>query len=224
MSNQHSTHRGRFLSLAIVLVIAIALVSSDAGSRAVHEVFRYAEGLITTHPRAGVAAFVVLSALSAMLAFFSTAVLLPVAIYVWGERTAFGLLWLGWFLGGMASYALGKWLGRDVVRWIIPERRLAVLERPLAQNATFGRVLLFHLMVPSEAPGYILGLLKYPFRRYVVVLAVAELPFAAGAIYLGSSFVQGNLPLLLALSAVGIAVSILSTRYFLKHSRAMHDE
>lgn len=224
MVNERTTHRGRFLSLAIVLVIAIALVSSDAGSHAVREVFRYAEDVITTHPRAGVTVFVFLSALSAMLAFFSTAILLPVAIYVWGERTAFGLLWIGWFLGGMGSYALGKWLGRDVVHWIIPERRLTVFERPLAQNATFGRVLLFHLMVPSELPGYVLGMLKYPFRRYVVILAIAEVPFAAGAIYLGSSFVQGNLPLLLALSVAGIALSIISTRYFMKHSRAGQDE
>lgn len=221
---QQQTHRGRFLSLAIVLISAIVLVSSDAGRHAVREVFTYAEGVITTYPRGGVLVFVVLSALSAMLAFFSTAILLPVAIYVWGERTAFGLLWLGWFLGGLGSYALGKWLGRDVVRWIIPERRLAAFERPLAKNVTFGRVLLFHLMVPSELPGYVLGLLKYPFRRYVLVLAIAEVPFAAAAIYLASSFVQGNLPLLLALSAAGIAVSIISTRYFIKHSRAAGDE
>lgn len=223
MPDQETTHRGRFLSLAMVIVIATALLVSDAGNRFVHDAFRYSEGVIANHPRTGVMVFVVFSALSAMLAFLSSAVLLPIAIYVWGERTAFALLWLGWFLGGLGSYALGKWLGRDVVRWVIPERRLAVFERPLARNATFGRVLLFHLMVPSELPGYVLGLIAYPLPRYVVVLAIAEVPFAAGAIYLGSSFVQGDLPLLLALGAAGMALSILSTRYFMKHSPDARD-
>ena len=222
MVEEHATHRGRFLSLALVLAVAIALLSSDAGRGAVREVFRYFEGLIATHPRAGIMVFVVLSALSAMVAFFSTAFLIPVAIYVWGEPTAFGLLWLGWFLGGMTSYALGKWFGRGVVGWLIPERRLAVFERPLAQNATFGRVLLFHLLVPSELPGYVLGLLKYPFQRYVLVLVLAELPYAASAIYLGSSFVHGNLLLLVVLGAAGITASIFATRLFLKHARAAH--
>lgn len=214
------SHRGRSLSIIFVLVIAVALVSSDAGRDLMRGIFESADGLISAHPRTGVFVFVALAALSAILAFFSSAILLPVAIYAWGDLTTFGLLWLGWFLGGVTSYTVGKYLGRDVVEWIVPKARLQVYERRLAAEATFGRVLLFHLLVPSEMPGYVLGLLNYPFRRYLAILAIAELPFAVGAIYLGSSFVEGNLPLFVLLGVAAVALSILTTRWFLRHGGA----
>lgn len=214
------SHRGRFLSIIFALIIAVALVSSDAGRDLMQGIFESADGLISAHPRTGAVAFVALAALSAILAFFSSAILLPVAIYAFGDRTTFVLLWLGWFLGGVMSYTVGKYLGRDVVEWIVPKARLQVYERRLAAEATFGRVLLFHLLVPSEMPGYVLGLLNYPFRRYLAILAIAELPFAAGAIYLGSSFVSGNLPLFILLGAAAVALSIFTTRWFLRHGGA----
>jgi uncharacterized membrane protein YdjX (TVP38/TMEM64 family) len=209
-------HRGRFVILILVLVLAVVLASSDAGREIVRSILDGADALIGAHPRAGVIVFVVLTALSAMLAFLSSAVLLPVAIYVWGDRTTFGLLWLGWLLGGVTSYAIGKYLGRNAVQWIVPMQRLRHYERQLASEATFGRVLLFHLLVPSEIPGYVLGLLRYPFRQYIVILTIAEIPFAIGAVYLGSSFVEGNLPLFVVLGAGAIAVSIFTTRRFLR--------
>jgi len=209
-------HRGRFLILVAVLVVALALASSDAGRKLVGSIFESADGLISAHPRAGVIVFVVLAALSAMLAFLSSALLLPVAIHVWGDRTAFGLLWLGWLLGGVTAYAMGKYLGRNAVQWIVPMQRLRHYERQLASEATFGRVLLFHLLVPSEIPGYVLGLLRYPFRRYIAILAIAEIPFAIGAVYLGSSFVHGNLFVFIGLAAVALAASIFTTHRFMR--------
>jgi uncharacterized membrane protein YdjX (TVP38/TMEM64 family) len=209
-------HRGRFGILVAVLVVAVALASSDAGRDLVRSIFTLADGLIAAHPHAGVIVFVVLAALSAMLAFLSSAVLLPVAIHVWGDRTTFGLLWLGWLLGGVASYTIGRYLGRSAVQWIVPVQRLRHYERQLAGEATFGRVLLFHLLVPSEIPGYVLGLLRYPFCRYIAILAIAEIPFALGAVYLGSSFVDGNLLLFIGLAALAIAISLFTTRWFLR--------
>jgi uncharacterized membrane protein YdjX (TVP38/TMEM64 family) len=216
-ATEEKSHRGRFLTFVVALIAGVAIVGSDSGRAVMGEVFEAADRLIAGHPRTGVFVFVGLSAMSAMLAFFSSAILLPVAIYAWGDRTTFVLLWLGWFLGGVTSYAIGKYLGRDVVLWVVPAERLHGYERRLAAQATFGRVLLFHLLVPSEMPGYVLGLLRYPFRRYVAVVALAEIPFAVGAIYLGSTFVEGNLPLFVILAAAAAGLSILTTRWFLRH-------
>lgn len=214
---EERSHRGRFLTFVAALIIAAAIVGSDTGRAFMREIFEAADRLIAGHPRAGVFVFIGLSAFSAMLAFFSSAILLPVAIYAWGDRTTFVLLWLGWFLGGVTSYTIGRYLGRDVVLWVVPAERLRGYERRLAAQATFGRVLLFHLLVPSEMPGYVLGLLRYPFQRYIAVVALAEIPFAAGAIYLGSTFVEGNLPLFVILAAAAAGLSVLMTHWFLGH-------
>jgi len=72
---------------------------------------------------------------------------------------------------------------------------------------SFGHVLLFQLAVPSEIPGYVLGLAGCRFRTYAAAMALGELPFAIGAVYLGESFLQRNYVLLLAIGISGAALS-----------------
>ncbi|HEX7809980.1 MAG TPA: hypothetical protein VF608_14685, partial [Thermoanaerobaculia bacterium] len=61
--------------------------------------------------------------------------------------------------------------------------------------------------VPSEIPGYVLGLARCRFRTFVTAMAIGELPFAIGAVYLGESFLERNYALLLAIGITGIAFS-----------------
>lgn len=212
-------HRERFFSLLVVVILAIVLAGSGAGQAFVREVFQRADALIATNPDLGMVVFVVLAALSAMFAFFSSALLLPVAIYAWGSPLTLALLWLGWFAGGICAWTIGRHLGRNVVSWLVPSKRLAAFEQRLQAEASFGRVLLFHLVVPSEMPGYVLGILRYPLRRYAAALAVAEIPFAAGAIFLGRTFVEGDLVLFMILGAIALAVSFFTTRWYLRRER-----
>lgn len=68
-------------------------------------------------------------------------------------------------------------------------------------------MLLFQLAVPSEIPGYVLGLARCRFRTFVLAMALGELPFAAGAVYLGESFLERNYLLLFAIGITGVAFS-----------------
>jgi uncharacterized membrane protein YdjX (TVP38/TMEM64 family) len=63
------------------------------------------------------------------------------------------------------------------------------------------------MALPSEVPGYLVGLLRYPFARYLLALGLAELPFALGAVLLGESFIQGDVLRLVALGLAGIVLS-----------------
>ena len=60
-----------------------------------------------------------LAALSAMLAFFSSVVVVPVASHQWGPVATVALLWMGWLLGGTMAYAIGRFLGSRVVRQVV---------------------------------------------------------------------------------------------------------
>jgi hypothetical protein len=42
-------------------------------------------------------------------------------------------------------------------------------------------VLLFQVAMPSEVPGYMLGIARYQFLNYILILGMVELPFAIGA-------------------------------------------
>src|SRR5512137_2084518 len=95
--------RTRSWSRAIVVVLICTsvalLLSVDAVYGGLQQLLSVAEPLIAGHPLLGAVVFVVLAAVSAVLAFFSSALLLPAAVYAWGNTVTLGLLWLGWLLG-----------------------------------------------------------------------------------------------------------------------------
>jgi uncharacterized membrane protein YdjX (TVP38/TMEM64 family) len=170
--------------------------------------------VIRQRPVAGMAVFVLLAALSAMVAFLSSAVLIPVAVHVWGPAACAVLLWTGWFLGGLAAYAVGRYLGRPVVERLIRPEAIARYEGWTTSEATLVPILLLQLAVPSDVAGYVFGLVRCRPGVFMLALALAEVPYALGAVYLGLSFLQRNLiPLLLGLlGLLGLAVGAWAVR------------
>lgn len=211
MRNGHRAwRRGAVLVLACVILALVG--TSDDLHRSLLSVLDAASKLIAERPILGAILFVLLSALSAMLAFVSSAVLVPVALYAWGETVCALLLWLGWILGGATAYTLGRWLGRPVVRWLLPTETLDRYEDRLSTETPFGLIVLLQLALPSEVPGYLLGLVRYPLWRYLLALGLAELPYAVGTVYLGESFLERRLVLLLALGVAGAVFMFLAVR------------
>lgn len=201
-------HWRRTLALLIALAAAVVVVRSRELHAAVNAVFLEAQELVLNHSARGMAVFVLLSALSAMVAFFSSAVLVPLGVLTWGSTTTFALLWLGWLLGGVGAYATGRFFGRHAVAWLIHEDQLRRYEKRLAAGAPFLVILLFQLALPSEVPGYVVGVLRSRFSTYLAALALAELPFAAGAVYLGESFIRRERGALVAMGLLLIAASV----------------
>ena len=146
-----------------------------------------------------------------MVAFFSSALLAPIAIYAWGEAVCFALLWLGWCLGGVTAFAVGRYLGRSAVSTIIGEETVANWQSVLAERTRFIHILLFQAAVPSEIPGYLLGILRYRFHLYLVALGITEIPYAIATVYLGESFLQRNI-VVFALVGIGLVVFALVLR------------
>jgi uncharacterized membrane protein YdjX (TVP38/TMEM64 family) len=204
-----------------ILLMLCAILAAIASSRGLHEalmgVLAVTEDIIGQHPIAGAAAFVVLAAISAMFTFVSVAVIVPAAVFAWGSAASIALLWLGWILGGMATYGIGQFFGRPIVRWLTAGQALQRLESRIPDNAPFWLIVLLQLALPSEIPGYVLGLVRYPFSRYLLALGLAELPYTLATIYLGASFVEGRVGLILITGAL-IALLSLLTFYVLRRT------
>jgi uncharacterized membrane protein YdjX (TVP38/TMEM64 family) len=205
-------HRRRVAVLFALVVAATLVAAIEPLHRAARSAVTAAEPVIREHAVFGAVLFVVLSALSAMVVFFSTAVITPIAVEAFGPGLALLLLWLGWILGGLAAFAIGRLFGHRVVALFVDSRRLSEYEQRASSLGTFGRVLLFQLAVPSEIPGYVLGLAGCRFRTFAPAMAVGELPFAIGAVYLGESFLDRNYALLLAIGVAGVALSWVTFR------------
>ncbi len=212
--------RHRYAWLALVALAAAALLYADPVYGALQSLLDRAGPVIRAHPVAGVAVFVLLSALSAVLAFFSSAALVPVAIVAWGPAVSALLLWAGWWIGGTLAYGIGHLFGRPLLRGRRIAQVVDTYRARLQGRPGFGLVLLLQLALPSEVPGYLCGLLGVPLRTYALALAVAELPFAAGTVLLGDGLVRRNAPLLLGVALLGGAAMLAAGALLRRRMRA----
>ncbi|TZF82845.1 VTT domain-containing protein, partial [Cognatilysobacter lacus] len=154
----------------LAAVAAAALLYADPVYRALQSVLGWAEPLIRAHPLAGIGLFVLLAAASAMLAFFSSAALVPAALLAWGALPTALLLWAGWWLGGTLAYALGRMLGRPLLQGRRVAQVVAAYRRRLEGRPGVGLIVLLQLALPSEVPGYLCGSLGVPLRTYALAL------------------------------------------------------
>lgn len=178
------------LLLLLVFVLLAALLTSDTLYAQLQRLVSATEPLITTHPVWGGVIFVLLSAMSAMLAFFTSAVLVPAAVLSWGKAITVALLWLGWFIGGLCAYGIGRSLGRPLLGARGWEHVSGFYRRRLSAHVDLPVVLLLQLALPSEIPGYLCGLLRVRLRIYAAALALGELPYAIGTVWVGESILQ----------------------------------
>jgi len=223
MTVRHSLQR-RIVIVGTFIILAGLFTASDTLHDRSEEIIVWTEGAISQAPILGMVVFVVLAMLSAMVAFFSSAVFAPVAVYAWGKAGCLALLWLGWFLGGILSYGIGRFFGRTAVGMLIDEEKLAGWEREFSERSRFIHILLFQAAVPSEIPGYVLGILRYRFVFYLTALAITELPYAIAAVYLGESFLKGESTLFMILGAAVILSGLFLFYFFRKSGHRSSEE
>jgi len=194
------------MAVATLLLILVALILLSEGAhrwvlRGLHE----AEQIAAVRPALAMALIVAFSALAAMLAFVSSWVLVPFAVFTWGPTVALVLLWSGWLLGGAASYAIGRFLGRPAANWLLPADLVARYEDRFARRMPFHVVVLVQLSLPSEIPGYLLGVVRYSFVRYLAALGLVELAYGLVTIYLGGNFLERRIvPILAGVTALAL--------------------
>ena len=208
--------RVRSWDRAVVVVLICSMValllSVDWVYDSLQRALSASQPLIAAHPFLGAVVFVLLAAISAVLAFFSSALLLPAAVFAWGNTVTFGLLWVGWQLGGICTYALGRGLRRPQVEGPRTSSKFDFYLQRAPDELTFALVLLLYLALPSEIPGYLCGYLGVRFRGYFAAMALAELPYAVGAVLLGDSVINRQITWLVAFGVIGAALSLYALR------------
>jgi uncharacterized membrane protein YdjX (TVP38/TMEM64 family) len=199
-------HPHRLLAFLLLVALAALLALSASLHARIVGLVVWIQDFAVAWPVIGALVFVGLAALSAMLVLFSGAVLVPVGIEAWGTVGCFLLLWLGWWLGGIATYAIGRGFGRPMIAYLLPAASLARYEGRIGGEASFASALLVLASLPSDVVGYFFGLARFPLRRYLLALALAELPYAFGAVFMGAAFLERRPLPLLAGAAVALAV------------------
>lgn len=204
------TRRSRWLAILAVAVVGVLL------ARPVHSeliaLIDAAVPVIREHPVLGPLVFVLLAALSAALAFFSSALVIPVAVDAWGYTPTIALLCLGWWIGGLGAYSLGRYLGDPVVRRLVGGEVVERYEAWVRERVTLGRVVLLHMAVPSEAASYLLGMARAPWGVFLAAIGIAQLPFAVLSVLVGGSFLERRLGELLLWGTANLMLSVVALR------------
>jgi uncharacterized membrane protein YdjX (TVP38/TMEM64 family) len=195
--------RRRRLALLMLAVLVAALVaSSEQLHQTIVEWMALAEPIIAAHPVWGAVVFTAASALGAIFILVSSWLLVPIGVQAWGPWWCFAFLMSGWFIGGVITYSIGRYLGRPVVRRLLPDALVARYEGRIPTGGRFLPALLVTVSVPSDIGGYFFGLVRYPARVYFTALLVGEFPYGLGAVLLSDAFLQRRLALMLMVVGV----------------------
>lgn len=158
------------------------------------------------------AVFVVLAMISEILSFFTSTPLVPVAIALWGKTITLCLLFGGWFLGACLGYYIAYSASHLLKNFRI-FKKINHYREQLGDSSEFALMLLFRLAVPSEIGILTLGFLRYSFWRHLIIIFIADLPFAILAIYSSTALV-GPHPIVFALLMIVGLVAMSTFVYF----------
>lgn len=167
----------------------------------------------------GALIFFFATACSVLFLFLSSVLLVPSAVLAWGKWLTFFLLSLGWMCGWMATYAIGRFFrDRAFFEQKLSERHFKNSSF-LSGKLPFSLVLIVISSLPAEIVGYALGAARYPFRSFLLALALVEIPFAFLTVFIGESFLLENVGLFIALMVLLFGIFI----WEVKNARRIRD-
>ena len=193
----------------LALIVGLFLLSySDTFRGLLDSITMWAKDLMSGNPLLGALVFFLFSMLSAMLAFASSAALVPPANLVWGKFVTFLLLWGGWLTGAVLAYQIGS-LARPLLMRLGYKEKIEKYQEYVGRRTRFWMVLLFCLAVPSEIPGYVLGGIHYSFWKFVIAMGISEGIYAVLIVLAGESLLSDNpLALILILGGLILIVAV----------------
>lgn len=203
-----------WIALVAIVLFLIGLPYSATFKNYAGKAIDWAEAIMSGHPITGAAVFFLFAAISAMLAFTSSVVLVPSANLVWGKLITFLLLWGGWIAGAIAAFGIGK-VARPLLVRLGYQQKLEKYQQFVSRRMKFWTTVLFCIAVPSEIPGYLLGGLRFPFLKFLAAIALAESIYAFGIVIAGQSLVAAKpLPLIGMIAA--LIIILISARWLLR--------
>ncbi len=203
-----------WIPLVVIVLFLLGLPYSATFKNYAGKAIDWAEAIMSDHPITGAAVFFLFAAISAMLAFTSSVVLVPSANLVWGKLITFLLLWGGWIVGAMAAFGIGK-VARPLLVRLGYQEKLEKYQQLVSRRMGFWTTVLFCIAVPSEIPGYLLGGLRYPFLKFLAAIALAESIYAFGIVIAGQSLVAAKPLPLISMIAV-LVIILISARLLLR--------
>jgi uncharacterized membrane protein YdjX (TVP38/TMEM64 family) len=172
-------HGREYLSLALIAAVltgAVWLARSHAESL---------KAFIDQHAVQGVAVYIVLNILDAVIAPGATLPLIPIAARSWGRVPAALVTTIGWTAGSLVAFYIARRWGSPIVKKLTSMERVKRL-RPYVPAHPFWTVVALRLVVPMDVISYVLGLFTdMTWPSYGLATALGLTPSAFVLAYIG---------------------------------------
>lgn len=165
--------------LTTVIVFAVSTFFQADFSKVENEVISY----VVESRIIGVFVFVFFTAFSAVLSPLSSIPAVPFAVFAWGEELTLTFLLVGWIIGSIISYTIGKYGLYVLFKKALFLKKVEMYQKKFSEHSEFILVVLFRLALPSEITGLVLGSLRYNFFKYLMATIISEIPFAVVLVY-----------------------------------------
>jgi uncharacterized membrane protein YdjX (TVP38/TMEM64 family) len=151
--------------------------------------------------------FVLLQVLQVLVAPIPGQIVGLLGSYVFGFWHGLTLSLVGLTLGSLAAIGIGRVLGEQVVRKLLPHAMLAKFDYLIEKGGLWNFFLIFLLpALPDDAVCLIAGLTRLPVWKLVLVCVLGRLPGTAVLTFVGAS-VGGNMLLANVLLAAAMSVA-----------------
>ncbi len=151
--------------------------------------------------------FVLLQLLQVLVAPIPGQIMGLLGGYVFGFWHGLTLSLVGLMLGSLSAIGVGRVLGEQVVRKLLPHTVLAKFDYLIEKGGLWNFFLIFLLpALPDDAVCLIAGLTRLPVWKLVVVCMVGRLPGTAVLTFVGAS-VGGNMLIANVLLAAAMVVA-----------------
>ena len=135
----------------------------------------------------GMVAYVVIAIVATVAAPISAAPLIPIAANTWGVAITAVLSILGWTIGSLAAFAIGRKYGLPLAQKFISVHSLEKLHKHIPQERIFWSVVLLRIMIPVDLLSYALGIFGVlGWKKYTLATIIGISPFAFIFAYLGT--------------------------------------
>jgi uncharacterized membrane protein YdjX (TVP38/TMEM64 family) len=140
---------------------------------------------IGSNPVEGVALFLVLNVLDAVIAPGATLPLIPVAAHAWGTTAAALVTTAGWTTGSLVAFLIARRWGTPIVKKVTSMERVRQMKCYIPQDVFWTTVTL-RLFLPMDVLSYVLGLFSHiTVGKYIAATALGVAPPAFLLAHLG---------------------------------------
>nr|WP_242025335.1 VTT domain-containing protein [Leptolyngbya sp. FACHB-36] len=169
----------------VVLYVGMALVLRAIGL----------ENAQNSIKQAGVLApilFILISAVSLIIAPLSGSSIFIIGGAVFGKETAFFLSWIASTLGCSLNFWISRKFGRRVAARLIGKTSLVELDRFMQRLKRQREILYMILLMPiaQDIVSYAVGLTNVKYTHFLIALVISGAGIVAAYIYLGTSLLE----------------------------------